>query len=90
MNCMTKNENGSAKIHAALKKLKNESNAKELELIEVISSIYENVMEKKEETVEKIKEKANDVNTSVHLHPWHYIGGAFACGFFAGLLLKRH
>ncbi len=49
-------------IHAALQKLKDQSNAKELELIELISSIYESVKDKQERAVEKIADTATVVN----------------------------
>lgn len=76
-------------IQAALKKLKNESNAKEVELIELIASIYENLKESKDSAVDKVQDTANSVNTSVHLHPWAYIGGASLCAFFLGLFIRR-
>ncbi len=76
-------------IHAALQKLKDQSNAKELELIELISSIYESVKDKQERAVEKIADTATVVNNEVHSHPWRYIGGAALCGFFAGLFFRR-
>lgn len=76
-------------IHTALKKLKDESNAKEIELIEIVSSIYEKLKETKDQAVDKVQDAAGVVNTSVHLHPWSYIGGAALCGFLAGLFLRR-
>lgn len=77
------------KIHAALKKLKNEANAKELELIEQVSSVYEAVKEKKDQVVEKIQDTKTTVNNSVHLYPYRYIGGAALLGFIAGCFLRR-
>ena len=76
-------------IHAALRKLKDQSNAKEIELIELISNIYESIQEKQVAVVEKIEDSATVVNTSVHLHPWRYIGGAALCGFLAGFFFRR-
>lgn len=77
------------KIHSALKKLKTEATAKELELIELVASVYESVKEKKDEVVDKVKDAASTVDTSVHLHPWRYIGGAALLGLIAGRLLHR-
>jgi hypothetical protein len=62
---MTKAASGPNKIHAALKKLKNESNAKELEFVELVASVYESVKEKKEQAVDKIKNTASTIDTSV-------------------------
>jgi ElaB/YqjD/DUF883 family membrane-anchored ribosome-binding protein len=81
---------GTDKIHAALKKLKDESTAKEMELIELVSSIYETVKEKKDMAVEKVKDTASTVNTSVHLYPWRFIGGGALLGFIIGRFLRRH
>lgn len=79
----------SDKLHAALKKLKNEANAKELELIELVSSIYESVQEKKDEVIEKVKDTKTMVDTSVHLYPWRYIGGTALVAFILGRFLHR-
>ena len=76
-------------IHAALQKLKNEANEKEIELIELVSTIYEKVKEKQDIAIEKIEDAASKVNTSVHMHPWRFIGGAALGGLLAGLFLRR-
>lgn len=85
---MTKNKTPHT-IHAALKKLKDDSNAKEVELIELVASIYEAAKETQERSVEKVHDMKTAVNKSVHSHPWHYIGGAVFCGFLAGLFIRR-
>lgn len=84
-----KSRRGHDSIHAALNKLRNESNAKELELIELVASVYESVKEKQDQLTEKVQDTANTVNTSVHLHPWYYIGGAAVCGILTGFFLRR-
>ncbi len=76
-------------IRETLRKLKTESNAKELELIDLISSIYEKFHNIKEKAANKVQDAADSVNTSVHLHPWGFIGGAALCGFLAGLIFRR-
>jgi len=77
------------KIHEALKKLKDESNAKDVEMIDLIASIYESLKEKQSQTANKIEDAKAGIDTSVHLHPWYYIGGAALCGLLAGLLLRK-
>ncbi|HXW52975.1 MAG TPA: hypothetical protein VEL47_02590 [Myxococcota bacterium] len=79
----------SDEIHKTLRKIKNEANAKEVELIELISSVYEKCHDTKEKAANKVHDAANSVNASVHLHPWGYIGGAALCGFLVGLILRR-
>lgn len=81
--------NGHDKIHQALKKLKDESNAKELELIELISSMYEKVKDAQDKAVDTVRDTASTINTSVHLHPWHYIGGTAVGAFLLGMLIRR-
>jgi ElaB/YqjD/DUF883 family membrane-anchored ribosome-binding protein len=76
-------------IKSALKKLKDESNAKELQLIELVANMYENLKETKDHAVETAHDTCNNVNTSVHMHPWSYIGGAALVGFLAGMFLRR-
>lgn len=85
---MTRRVSDSDKIDAAIKKLKTEATAKELELIDLITSIYENAKNKKDEVVERVKDTASTVNTSVHLHPWRYIGGAALAGLIIGRLMS--
>lgn len=77
------------KIHTALLKLKNESNTKELELIELIASIYETVQGMQKKASEKISDTAHVVNTSIHLHPWYYMGAATLAGFLIGLIFRK-
>jgi ElaB/YqjD/DUF883 family membrane-anchored ribosome-binding protein len=76
-------------IHAALKKLKDESNAKEVELIDLITSIYDSVKESEAKLIDKAKATATSLNDSVQEHPWYYIGGAALLGFLAGLFFRR-
>lgn len=87
-------------IHAALQKLKNDSNGRELELLNLVASIYESmkdtyesayesVIETKDVAIEKTQDAVTTVNNSVHSHPWHYIGGAALIGFLSGLLIRR-
>lgn len=83
------NSLGSDKIQTTLKKLKDEASEKESELIQVVSSIYDLFLNKKDQAIGKIKDHANEVNTSVHCHPWYYITGALAGGIFLGLLLNK-
>jgi ElaB/YqjD/DUF883 family membrane-anchored ribosome-binding protein len=77
------------KIHTSLKKIKETASAKELELVEVVSSIYETVKSAQEKTIETARDAAHSINESVHKNPWNYIGGAVLVGFFAGLLARR-
>lgn len=86
---MSRISSNSDKIHAALKKLRDESNAKELELIDLVASVYEAAKEKKDEVVDRVKDTASSIDTSVHLHPWRYIGGAVLAGLIIGRFLKR-
>lgn len=76
-------------IQAAISKLKTESNAKERELVELVSSIYDTVKETQEKAVEKVVDTASTVNGSVHSHPWPYIGGAALGGFLLGMFSRR-
>lgn len=85
---MTKRVSHSEKIDAAIKKLKTEATAKEMELIDLMTSIYESAIDKKDEVVERVKDTASTVNTSVHLHPWRYIGGAALAGLIIGRLMS--
>lgn len=76
-------------IQATLKKLKDEANEKEVELLNLMANIYESVKEKKDEAIDKVQEGATAVNTSVHMHPWSYIGGAALGGFLLGFLCRK-
>lgn len=80
---------GPDRIHAALKKLRNESTAKELEVIELVANVYEAVQEKKDQVVDKVKETANTIDDSVRSHPWRYMAGAAVLGALVGRLLCR-
>ena len=77
-------------FYAALQKIRDRADAKEEELVDLIGTIYETVKETQEKAMEKVHHAANTVNTSVHLHPWHYIGGAALFGFLAGLCARRN
>lgn len=85
----TKTSNGHNDIHLALKKLKDEANEKEIQLIDFVASLYENIRDTKDQAVEKVQDTVTVVNTSVHMHPWRYIGGAALCGLVAGLFFRR-
>lgn len=85
----TKIDNGCDEIRTALNKLKNEANAKEVEVIDMVTSFYENLKEKQCKAINKVREHAKLVDDSVHSHPWCYIGGASLLGVIAGYLLHR-
>ncbi len=76
-------------IQTALNKLKSSRTEKEVELIDLVSSMYNNFKEVKEEATEKISESLGYVNDSVHKRPWYYIGGAALGGFLIGMLFHR-
>ena len=76
-------------IQAALNKLKSSRTEKEIELIDLVSNIYNNLKEAKEETAEKISEGKGYINDSIHKKPWYYIGGAAMGGFLLGMLCHR-
>lgn len=80
---------GPDKIHSALKKLKNQSTAKEIELIELVADVYESVKEKQEQVVQTIKDTASGIDETVHAHPWKFIGGATLLGVIIGRFLLR-
>lgn len=77
-------------FYAALQNIRDRADAKEEELIDLIGSIYETVKETQEKAVESLHHTANNINTSVHLHPWYYISGAAFVGFLAGLCARRN
>ncbi len=77
------------KIQSALAKLKASRTDKEVELIDMVSHMYEGFKEAKAHAVEKVEETFHDIDDSVHDHPWRYIGGAALGGFLLGILLKR-
>lgn len=72
-----------------LLKLKDGANARERELVELVSSIYDKVKDTERKTVDKVKQTANTVNNSVHEYPWPYIGGAAVAGFLLGMCYRR-
>ncbi len=76
-------------IHAALRKLGNKSNVRELALIDLVASVYDCVKETKDSAVGKVQDAATDVNNSVHAHPWYYLGGAALIGIVGSLFLRR-
>lgn len=78
------------KIQGALNRLKASRTEKEIELIDLVSKMYDNLKEAKEEAVEKIDDAMENINESVHDKPWRYIGGAAAIGFILGLICRRH
>ncbi len=78
------------KIQAALHRLKATRTDKEVELIDLVSKMYDSFKEAKEEAVEKMDDAMERVNESVHESPWRYIGGAAAVGFILGLFFRRH
>lgn len=75
-------------FYAALQKIRDRADAKEEELVDLIGTVYETVKDTHEKAMEKIQSTASTVNTSVHLHPWHYMGGAALLGFLAGLCTR--
>jgi ElaB/YqjD/DUF883 family membrane-anchored ribosome-binding protein len=86
---MAKTITNSEQIEAALEKLKKASSAKELELLELVTAVYEVVKERQEVAVEKVKNVASAVDESVRQKPWHYIGGAALAGLLIGLFSRR-
>ena len=76
-------------IQTALNKLKSSRTEKEVELIDLVSNMYNNLKEVKEEATEKISDTIHSVNDSVHTKPWYYIGGAALGGFLIGMLFHR-
>lgn len=79
------------KIEAALQKLGREATEKELELANLVASIYESVKETsdsmsemKEEAMTKARKAASSVNNAVRSRPWYYVGGAILIGFMGG------
>ncbi len=86
---MARTLSGHDQINAALKKLKNEATEKELQLIQLVSNVYDSVKEQHEMAVGKVKEVASTVDDEVHTHPWRYIGGAAVVGLILGRLLRK-
>lgn len=78
----------SAKFHEAIESLQNASEEKRAELTKKLSELYENALHSKDEAIQKIKEGARHVDTSVHQNPWPYIAGAAIGGLLIGLLIR--
>jgi|JI10StandDraft_1071094.scaffolds.fasta_scaffold755315_2 ElaB/YqjD/DUF883 family membrane-anchored ribosome-binding protein len=78
------------KIQAALSRLKDSRTEKEVELIDLVSNMYDSLKEAKKEAVEKMNDTVHSIDDSVHEKPWHYIGGAALGGFLLGILFRRH
>jgi ElaB/YqjD/DUF883 family membrane-anchored ribosome-binding protein len=76
-------------VEAALRKLKDDADAKEMRIIEVISSMYETLKDSAETAAHKVEDSAKTVNKSVHANPWAFIGGAAVCAFLLGLVVRR-
>ena len=76
-------------IFAVLKKLANDTNEKELEMIDMATSVCDSVKDVTSSTVEKARVAAIKVNKSAHVHPWHYVGAAALIGFVSGLIIRR-
>ena len=82
---MTRAKSKHENIHAALKKLKDEANEKEIQIIELVASLYEQFQDTKEKAMDSVDDTVSTVNTSVHLYPWRYIGGAAILSFLVGI-----
>lgn len=78
-----------SQIPEKLQKLKNQATEKENELIDVVTSLYDSVMDTQRQVVEKISEAPKAINKMAHEKPWIYIGGGTALGFLAGFILGR-
>lgn len=76
-------------IHSALQKLRNDSNGRELELIDLIASIYDTAKDAKDSAVEKTQDTMITLNNSVHSNPWYYISGAAVVGFLCAMFVRR-
>jgi ElaB/YqjD/DUF883 family membrane-anchored ribosome-binding protein len=87
---MSKNEEASAneKIRDAIELLKEASKEKKIELLHLLSGIFDNIKEAEGKAVEKVKGAATKVDKSVHKNPWAYIGGAALAGVLVGFLLR--
>lgn len=86
---VNKKHKGHEEFYEALQRIRDKADAKEEELIDLIGRVYEKVKDGQELAMEKIQHTANTVNTSVHLHPWHYIGGAALLGLITGMCFGR-
>jgi ElaB/YqjD/DUF883 family membrane-anchored ribosome-binding protein len=87
---MSKNEESTAneKIREAMDLLKEASKEKKIELLHLLSGIFDDIKEAEGKAVEKVKGVATKVDKSVHKNPWAYIGGAALAGIVVGFLLR--
>lgn len=76
-------------METELNELKQNSNSKERELIDLVSGLCARIKEKHEAATKKAHDAADGFNQSVHDHPWHYIGSAALGGFLLGICLRR-
>jgi ElaB/YqjD/DUF883 family membrane-anchored ribosome-binding protein len=76
-------------INTVLKMMETEANANGINLIDLVASIYEQFKGAKGKAIDKVRNAVKIVNTSVHLYPWHYIGGAATLGFLVCLLFRH-
>lgn len=92
------------KINDALELLNEAAREKKLELQAAMEHKYTDLSSSFREFTDQVKSRAGeklragkqkvvdvatDVDTSVHTHPWAYIGGASAAALMVGFLLGR-
>ena len=85
---MRKSANSNEKIHEALDLLKEASQEKRVELMEIIAGLYEKAKDAQSAAADKVKAAATTVNDSAHDKPWIYVGGAALVGFVVGLFVR--
>lgn len=75
------------KIREALDLLKEASNHKKVELLQMVKDLYQQVQVAEGKVVEKAKDVASDVDEHVHKNPWRYVGAAAVGGLILGVLM---
>lgn len=81
-------QKSSEKVREAIDLLKQASHDKKVELSDRLHGYYEKAQDAKDRAVQKAKEKATQVDETVHRNPWPFIGGAAIFGFLVGLLMR--